>query len=55
VVDNGYSGIGPLLGGALFVRQMSTLYVRIGALLVALALMIGWKALYRQREARLAR
>jgi DHA1 family multidrug resistance protein-like MFS transporter len=45
---------GPLLGGALFVWQMNAPYVLSGALLVAVALVIGWKALDRQREARLA-
>ena len=45
---------GPLLGGALFVWQMNAPYLLTGALLVTVALVIGWKALDRQREARLA-
>jgi len=38
----------------LFVWQMNAPYLLAGALLVALALIIGWKALDRQREAKLA-
>ena len=45
---------GPLLGGVLFVWQVNAPYLLSGALLVALALAIGWKAMGRQREARLA-
>ena len=45
---------GPLLGGALFVWQMNAPYVLSGALLVAVALVIGWKAVQGQREARIA-
>jgi DHA1 family multidrug resistance protein-like MFS transporter len=45
---------GPLLGGALFVWQMNAPYLLTGALLVTVALVIGWKAMDRQREARLA-
>ena len=45
---------GPLLGGALFIWQVNAPYWLSGALLVALALVIGWKALDRQRETRLA-
>jgi len=45
---------GPLLGGVLFVWQANAPYLLSGALLVALALAIGWKAMGRQREARLA-
>jgi DHA1 family multidrug resistance protein-like MFS transporter len=45
---------GPLLGGLLFVWQVNAPYLLSGALLLALALVIGWKALDRQREARLA-
>jgi DHA1 family multidrug resistance protein-like MFS transporter len=36
---------GPLLGGALFVWQMNAPYVLSGALLIALALAIAWKAI----------
>ena len=36
---------GPLLGGALFVWQMNSPYLLSGALLIALALVIAWKAL----------
>ena len=36
---------GPLLGGALFVWQMNAPYLLSGALLIALALVIAWKAL----------
>jgi MFS transporter, DHA1 family, multidrug resistance protein len=36
---------GPLLGGALFVWQMNAPYVLSGALLVAVALVIAWKAI----------
>ncbi len=45
---------GPLLGGALFIWQMNAPYVLTGALLVVVALGIGWKAWARQRAARLA-
>ncbi|MEP7187667.1 MAG: MFS transporter [Roseiflexaceae bacterium] len=45
---------GPLLGGALFIWQMNAPYVLTGALLVVVALGIGWKAWDRQRAARLA-
>ena len=45
---------GPLLGGVLFVWQINAPYLFSGAVLLALALVIGWKALDRQREARLA-
>ncbi|HZP63405.1 MAG TPA: MFS transporter [Terriglobales bacterium] len=45
---------GPLLGSALFVWQMNAPYLLTGALLVTVALVIGWKAMDRQREARLA-
>jgi DHA1 family multidrug resistance protein-like MFS transporter len=45
---------GPLLGGVLFVWQVNAPYLLSGALLVALALAIGWKAMGRQRGARLA-
>lgn len=36
--------IGPLVGGALFVWQMNAPYLLSGGVLVALALVIGWKA-----------
>jgi len=36
---------GPLLGGALFVWQMNAPYLLSGALLVTIALVIGWKAI----------
>ncbi len=45
---------GPLLGGMLFIWQINAPYLFSGAVLLALALVIGWKALDRQREARLA-
>ena len=45
---------GPLLGGVLFIWQVNAPYLLSGALLVSLALVIGWKALGRQAEARLA-
>jgi DHA1 family multidrug resistance protein-like MFS transporter len=38
-------GSGPLLGGALFVWQMNSPYVLSGALLIAIALAIAWKAI----------
>lgn len=36
---------GPLLGGALFIWQMNAPYLLTGALLIAVALLIGWKAI----------
>ena len=45
---------GPLLGGVLFVWQVNAPYLLSGALLVLLALIIGWKAMDRQGEASLA-
>lgn len=45
---------GPLLGGLLFIWQINAPYLFSGAVLLALALVIGWKALDRRREARLA-
>jgi DHA1 family multidrug resistance protein-like MFS transporter len=45
---------GPLLGGVLFIWQINAPYLFSGAVLLALALAIGWKALDRQSEARLA-
>ena len=44
----------PLTGSALFIWQMNAPYLLTGALLVAVALLIGWQAMGRQREARLA-
>jgi len=40
---------GPLVGGALFVWQMNVPYLLSGAVLIALALAIGWKALAVRR------
>lgn len=37
--------IGPLLGGALFIWQANAPYLASGGLLIALALLIGWKAM----------
>jgi len=45
---------GPLLAGVLFIWQMNAPYLFSGAVLLALALVIGWKAMDRQPEARLA-
>lgn len=45
---------GPLLGGVLFIWHINAPYLFSGAVLLALALVIGWKVLNRQREARLA-
>ncbi len=45
---------GPVLGGALFVWQANAPYLLIGALLVVVALVVGWNATDRHREARLA-
>ena len=45
---------GPLLGGVLFIWQINAPYLLSGAVLLALAFVIGWKALGRRREARLA-
>ena len=44
---------GPLLGGVLFIWQVNAPYLLSGALLVSLALVIGWKGLDKQPEARL--
>jgi DHA1 family multidrug resistance protein-like MFS transporter len=41
---------GPLLGGALFIWQINAPYVLTGALLVAGALLIGWKAISEPRR-----
>lgn len=40
---------GPLAGGALFVWQMDALYALTGALLVAVALVVAWKAVTKCR------
>jgi DHA1 family multidrug resistance protein-like MFS transporter len=40
---------GPLVGGVLFVWQMNAPYVISGGALVAIALLIGWKALAGRR------
>lgn len=45
---------GPLVGGALFVWQMNAPYMLSGGVLVAIALVIGWKALAGRRTATLA-
>jgi DHA1 family multidrug resistance protein-like MFS transporter len=45
---------GPLLGGALFIWQMNAPYLLTGTLLIAVALVIGWKATDRRREGSLA-
>lgn len=42
---------GPLLGGALLIWRLSAPYMLTGALLVTAAVVIGWKAMDRQREA----
>jgi predicted MFS family arabinose efflux permease len=44
---------GSLLGGALFVWQMKA-HLLTGALLVTVGLVIGWRTMETQREARLA-
>jgi DHA1 family multidrug resistance protein-like MFS transporter len=45
---------GPLLGGVLFIWQMSAPYLFSGALLLGLASLIGWRALGARHAARLA-
>ena len=45
---------GPLVGSALFVWQMNAPYMLSGVVLVAIALVIGWKALAARRTATLA-
>lgn len=42
------------MGGALFIWQMNAPYVLSGGVLVAIALVIGWKALRGRRAATLA-
>jgi DHA1 family multidrug resistance protein-like MFS transporter len=46
--------VGPLLGGVLFIWQINAPYLFSGAVLLSLALVIGWKVLDRQRDAGLA-
>ena len=46
---------GPLLGGVLFIWQMSAPYLLSGAVLLALALAIGWKAIGRRNGSALGR
>lgn len=43
--------IGPLLGGMLFIWQINAPYLFSGTVLLSLALIIGWKALERPRQA----
>ncbi len=45
---------GPLLGGVLFIWQINAPYLLSGALLIAFALVIAWKATDRQRVTSLA-
>ncbi len=45
---------GPLLGGALFVWKMDAPYMLTGALLVTVALIIGWKTMMSQHKATVA-
>jgi len=42
--------VGPLLGGVLFIWQINAPYLLSGALLIALSLIVGWKAMGRRRE-----
>jgi len=42
--------VGPLLGGLLFIWQINAPYLLSGALLIGLALVVGWKAIGRRRE-----
>jgi len=44
---------GPLLGGMLFIWRINAPYLFSGALLLALASVVGWKAMNRQNAARL--
>jgi hypothetical protein len=41
---------GPLLGGVLFIWQINAPYLFSGAVLLALALIIGWKAIGKRRH-----
>jgi DHA1 family multidrug resistance protein-like MFS transporter len=45
---------GPLLGGALLIWQVNAPYVLTGALLVTVAVVIGWNAMHGKQQARLA-
>jgi hypothetical protein len=49
VANNLGQASGPLVGGALFVWQMNAAYLLSGGLLVALALVIGCKAVVGRR------
>jgi DHA1 family multidrug resistance protein-like MFS transporter len=42
---------GPLVGGALFVWQMNAPFLLSGSLLIALALVIAWKAIEKRHTA----
>lgn len=42
--------IGPLLGGVLFIWQINAPYVLSGAILLSLALVLGWKAIGTRRD-----
>jgi len=44
---------GPLVGGALFIWQMNAPYLLTGAVLVIVAVVIGWNAMGMQRKSRL--
>lgn len=46
---------GPLLGGVLFIWKTSAPYLFSGTVLLALALIVGWKAMRSQPDARFAR
>ena len=46
--------VGPLLGGLLFIWQINAPYLISGAVLLVLALIIGWKVMNRRRETGLA-
>lgn len=45
---------GPLLGGVLFIWQINAPYLLTGALLVTVALLIGWGLIHGRREIKLA-
>ena len=53
-VQNAANSLGqasaPLLGGALFIWHINAPYLLTGALLVMVALVVGWKATDRQRH-----
>ena len=46
--------VGPLLGGLLFIWQINAPYLISGAVLLTLALVIGWKVMNRRRKTGLA-